>query len=338
MVEKQKKPVTHFTINIPMLLFLALCMSQHPLLSHCQLDYNFYYKTCPLLEGIVRNGVWSAIMNDTRIAASILRLHFHDCIVNGCDASVLLDDTVDMTGEKNAGPNRNSLRGFEVIDNIKADVEKNCPSTVSCVDILTLAARDAVVLSGGSYWYVQLGRRDGTTANDQAANQQIPSPFEPLDNITAKFTSKGLDIKDVVLLSGAHTIGFAQCFTFKRRLFDFKGSGKPDPNLNSNLLQNLQSTCPSSDSTNSNKLAPLDPVTISKFDNVYYKNLLNNSGLLESDQALLIDPKTASMVDYYSKYPYMYTSDFGASMVKLSNVGILTGQNGQIRKKCRSVN
>lgn len=58
---------------------------------------------------------------------------------------MLLDDTKCLKGEKNAGPNRNSLRGFEVIDTIKANVERACPSTVSCADILTIAAREAVV-------------------------------------------------------------------------------------------------------------------------------------------------------------------------------------------------
>lgn len=48
----------------------------------CQLDYRFYDKTCPNLTKIVRYGVWSAIANDTRMAASLLRLHFHDCFVN----------------------------------------------------------------------------------------------------------------------------------------------------------------------------------------------------------------------------------------------------------------
>lgn len=52
------------------------------------------------------------------------------------------------------------------------------------------------------YWALPLGRRDGTTASENAANEQLPGPFEPLENITAKFTSKGLDIKDVVVLSG----------------------------------------------------------------------------------------------------------------------------------------
>ena len=52
-----------------------------------------------------------------------------------------------------------------------------------------------------------MGRRDGLTANISAANTDTPSPFEPLENITAKFTSKGLNLKDVVALSGKEQIG-----------------------------------------------------------------------------------------------------------------------------------
>lgn len=69
-----------------------------------------------------------------------------ESFIQGCDGSVLLDDNPYFKGEKNALPNRNSVRGFEVIDNIKADVERACPSIVSCVDLLTLAAREAVIL------------------------------------------------------------------------------------------------------------------------------------------------------------------------------------------------
>jgi hypothetical protein len=61
-------------------------------------------------------------------------------VKQGCDASVLLDG-----GEKTAPANSNSLRGFEVIDNIKTQLESSCPGVVSCADILSVAARDSVV-------------------------------------------------------------------------------------------------------------------------------------------------------------------------------------------------
>jgi len=66
-------------------------------------------------------------------------------IIKGCDASILLDDTSSFIGEKTAAANNNSARGFNVIDDIKASVEKACPKVVSCADILALAARDSVV-------------------------------------------------------------------------------------------------------------------------------------------------------------------------------------------------
>lgn len=302
----------------------------------CQLNYRFYDSTCPNLTGIVRYNVWSAISNESRIAASLLRLHFHDCFVNGCDGSALLDGTSTFKSEKNALPNKNSLRGFEVIDTIKSALEKACPSTVSCADIVTLAAREAVYISGGPFWPVPLGRRDGTTANETEANN-LPSPFEPLQNIIDKFINKGLDINDVAILSGAHTFGFAQCFTFKPRLFNFGGTGKSDPSLDASLLQTLQKLCPDQGDSDTN-LAPLDSVTTNRFDNMYYRNLLNNSGLLQSDQALLGDNRTTSLVLNYSKYPFLFLRDFAMSMEKMGRIGVLTGQQGEIRKNCRVVN
>ncbi|KAK3024544.1 hypothetical protein RJ639_043736 [Escallonia herrerae] len=256
----------HKRFSFPTIPFIMFLSAFH---AYGQLDYGFYDRSCPHLPMIVRFGVWAAFRNETRIAASLLRLHFHDCFVN----------------------------------------------------------------SGGPYWPVSLGRRDGLTASQQAANERLPSPFEPLENITAKFTANGLDLKDVVVLSGAHTIGYAQCFTFKRRLFNFKGSGKPDPTLDFSLLSNLQSNCPNLDGSNS-KLNPLDVSTGYMFDNSYYKNLVSNTGLLESDQALMGNPSTAAIVNDYSTYPFHFANDFAVSMMKLGNIEVLTGQAGQIRKRC----
>ncbi|KFK36000.1 hypothetical protein AALP_AA4G064800 [Arabis alpina] len=304
-------------------------------ISTSNLDYRFYDRSCPRLQTIVKSGVWKAFKDDSRIAASLLRLHFHDCFVNGCDGSILLNDSEDFKGEKNARPNKNSVRGYEVIEDIKTDIETSCPLTVSCADIVALAAREAVVLTGGPFWPVPLGRRDSLTASEQAANTNLPSPFEPLANITAKFVNLGLDLKDVVVLSGAHTIGFAQCFVFKHRLFNFKGSGQPDPNLaaSSALLSKLTDTCPNVNSSDS-KLAALDAASSVKFDNAYYVNLMNNVGLLDSDQTLMSDSTSAALVKSYSENPYLFSRDFAISMIKMGKIGVMTGSDGVIRAKC----
>ena len=64
----------------------------------------------------------------------------------GCDGLILLDDTIPLKGEKKAATNIHSLKGFGVVDNIKNFVESECPGIVSCADILTIAARDAMIL------------------------------------------------------------------------------------------------------------------------------------------------------------------------------------------------
>lgn len=65
--------------------------------------------------------------------------------MQGCDASILLDDTPSFRGEKTANPNVNSARGFEVIDDIKSNVERLCPGVVSCADILAITALESVL-------------------------------------------------------------------------------------------------------------------------------------------------------------------------------------------------
>ncbi|KAK9999735.1 hypothetical protein SO802_019338 [Lithocarpus litseifolius] len=307
------------------------------LAARSQLITDFYNKSCPNLLTIVRTQVQNAIKVETRMAASLLRLHFHDCFVNGCDGSVLLDGS---DGEKFALPNLNSVRGFEVVDNIKSSVESACPGVVSCADLLAIAARDSVLLSGGPVWKVLLGRRDGLVANQTGANNGLPSPFDNLGNITLKFANVGLNVTDVVSLSGGHTIGLARCAVFSNRLYNFSGPGIPDSTLDTNMLSDLQNLCPVNG--DGNKTTFLDRNSTDLFDNHYFQNLLNQKGLLGSDQILFSSDEakttTQSLVQSYSTNPSRFFADFLNSMIKMGNISPLTGSNGEIRKNCRVVN
>lgn len=46
------------------------------------LTFDFYLTSCPEAEAIVFSWVEKAVSDDPRMAASLLRLHFHDCFVN----------------------------------------------------------------------------------------------------------------------------------------------------------------------------------------------------------------------------------------------------------------
>ena len=65
--------------------------------------------------------------------------------MKGCDASILLNGTRSNPAERDSPPNL-SLRGYGTIDRVKAKLEKACPGTVSCADIVAMVARDVVVL------------------------------------------------------------------------------------------------------------------------------------------------------------------------------------------------
>ncbi|KAK4716632.1 hypothetical protein R3W88_014970 [Solanum pinnatisectum] len=308
--------------------------------SNAQLQQNFYAKSCPKAEKIILDYVHKHIPNAPSLAAALIRMHFHDCFVRGCDASVLLNFT-SSTGnqtEKVGIPNL-TLRGFSFIDNVKKIIEDECPGVVSCADIVALVARDSVVVTGGPSWSVPTGRRDGRISNASETLTDIPAPTSNFSTLQNDFAKKGLDLKDLVLLSGAHTIGVSHCSSFSTRLYNFTGTfGTQDPSLDSEYAANLKANKCKSINDNTT-IVEMDPGSFRTFDLSYYKLLLKRRGLFQSDAALTTSTTTKSYIDQLVAGSLKeFYAEFAQSMEKMGRIEVKTGSDGEIRKHCAVVN
>ncbi|KAJ4972281.1 hypothetical protein NE237_005380 [Protea cynaroides] len=295
-------------------------------MSSAHLSSTYYKSSCPKALSIIKSVVNSAVSKESRMGASLLRLHYHDCFVNGCDGSLLLDNTPTFIGEKTAN---STVRGFDVIDTIKTQVENICPGVVSCADIVAVAARDSVVALGGPSWTVQLGRRDSTTANLSTVTSDLPPPTSNLSGLIFGFSKKGFNAREMVALSGAHTIGQARCIKFRNRIYN-------ESNIDTSYASSLKLKCPSTG--NDNNLFPLDTTSPTSFDNAYFKNLVYKKGLLHSDQQLYKGGSVDSQVTTYSTSSSTFFIDFAHAMVKMGKLSPLTGSSGEIRTNCRKIN
>ncbi|MCL7043510.1 hypothetical protein MKW94_001641 [Papaver nudicaule] len=297
---------------------------------------DFYSTSCPKVASIVRSSVETHFKSDPTIAPALLRLHFHDCFIQGCDGSVLITGS---SAERNALPNL-GLRGFEVIDDAKKQLESECPGVVSCADILALAARDAVDLSDGPSWTVPTGRRDGRVSSSSEASN-LPSPADAISVQRQKFAAKGLDDQDLVTLVGAHTIGQTDCLFFRYRLYNFTTTGNSDPTITQEFTNTLKTLCPANgDGT---KRVALDNGSPSKFDVNFFKNVREGKGVLESDQRLWGDNATRAIVKKYAGtlrglLGIRFDIEFQKAMVKMSSIEVKTGTQGEIRKLCSKFN
>ncbi|KAJ8647125.1 hypothetical protein MRB53_000148 [Persea americana] len=297
----------------------------------------FYSKTCPKAEEIVRSTVQSHFRSEPTIAPGLLRMHFHDCFVHGCDASILISGS---NTERTAPPN-SLLRGYEVIDDAKTKLEAACPGVVSCADILALTARDSVVLTKGLSWAVPTGRRDGriSLASDTS---NLPGFTDSVDVQKKKFADKGLNTQDLVALVGGHTIGTSACQFFRYRLYNFTTTGNgADPTISPAFLSQLRALCPQNG--DGSKRVVLDTGSGTTFDVSYFKNLMNGRGVLESDQKLWTDASTKTYVQRFvgpvrGLGGLRFGVEFGRSMVKMSNIEVKTGTQGEIRRVCSAVN
>ncbi|XP_021628458.1 putative Peroxidase 48 [Manihot esculenta] len=172
------------------------------------------------------------------------------------------------------------------------------------------------------------------------------------------------------------------CKFFRNRLYNYNGTNKPDPSLDTQFLNMLRFICNNSsaslaDSLPSTLLAPFGcSKLLSKasspdcnmgsqsstsekprrstqlssleepginmayegpgidFGRLYYRTLLQGRGNLVSDQQLMSGEETAKWVNAYASDVSLFRRDFARAMVKLSNLQVLTGSDGQVRVNC----
>ncbi|OAE24538.1 hypothetical protein AXG93_2415s1170 [Marchantia polymorpha subsp. ruderalis] len=170
----------------------------------------------------------------------------------GCDGSVLLNSTATNQAEREAHVNF-GLRGVPEIDQIKAALEQSCPGVVSCADILIMAACDATAKVGGPTWPVAMGRRDGVNSTSLMADSNLPFPALNFSVLGANFAAKGFNAREMITLSGAHTIGRTQCNGILPHIYNFNGkddANDTDPTMNKQFAVFLKKQCPQGNRTN----------------------------------------------------------------------------------------
>ncbi|EEE54386.1 hypothetical protein OsJ_01403 [Oryza sativa Japonica Group] len=284
-----------------------------------ELKVGYYDDKCSGVEDVVKSHVIKAIILNRGNGAALVRLIFHDCFVRGCDGSVLLDASGVNPRPEKVAPVSIGLEGFDILQEIKADLERRCPGVVSCADILIFAARDASsILSNGRVRFdVPAGRLDGLVSSANEAQAELPEPTFTIRQLIDSFARKNFTVEELVVVSGAHSCS--------------RGGGRPAVvnNARDEDLATVARFMPAF----VGKLRP-----VSALDNTYYRNNLDKVVNFNSDWQLLTQDEARGHVHEYADNAALWDHDFAASLLKLSKLPMPAGSKGEIRNKCSSIN
>ncbi|CAO2203293.1 unnamed protein product [Urochloa humidicola] len=324
-------------IDVTLLLLVALYVLL-PAITDADLQEGFYKSNtnCTVdVEATVASVVQQYVFADRGVGAGLIRLHFHDCFVKGCDGSVLIDPSPVNPDPENRSPSNGGLRGLEAIHDAKRQLEVSCPGTVSCADIVAFAARDASnILSAGAINYgVPSGRRDGLASAASDATQTLPPPFADLGRLTELFAAKGFTQEELVTLSGAHSVGRAHCGSFAQRI-------RPNVSdtMDAEYGARLQRQCAVDGGAAAVVVVDQDQATPADLDSRYYENVLAGKVLFDSDWALISDNATRRMVEENAAEQARWAAKFIDAMRKMGALDVLTGDQGEIRRFCNVTN
>ncbi|VAI92258.1 unnamed protein product [Triticum turgidum subsp. durum] len=282
-----------------------------------ELVVGYYDKKCRGVENVVQWHVRRALKTNRRAGAALVRLLFHDCFVRGCDASVLLDASPENPHPEKEAPVNIGLAAFDLLEEIKAAVEDRCPGVVSCSDILIYAARDAAsALSNGNIHFdVPAGRLDGLVSSASEAQAELPDSTFTVQQLIDNFARKDFDVEELVILSGAHSIGVGHCSSFTGRLT------APPEQINPAYRNLLNHKCHQG----------ANPAVV---NNTFYHNNLARIVSFNSDWQLMTHTEARGHVHEYADNATLWDGDFADSLLKLSKLSMPAGSKGGIRKKC----
>ncbi|KAH1039500.1 hypothetical protein J1N35_041243 [Gossypium stocksii] len=314
-------------------IFLLLTLLSQFYSVESELQLNYYAESCPSAEEIIKQQVIKLYNKHGNTAVSWVRNLFHDCMVKSCDASLLLRRVKGMESEQESDRSF-GMRNFKYINTIKEAVEKECPMTVSCADIVALSARDGIVMLGGPRIEMRSGRKDSKQSYLTEVQNTIPNHNDTIDLVLSRFQSIGIDTAGTVALLGAHSVGRVHCVNLVHRLYP-----TVDPTLDPEHAEYLKRRCPTPDPDRKAVLySRNDLETPMILDNMYYKNLLKHKGLLMVDQQLTSHPLTSPLVEKMAADNGYFHDQFARAVLLLSENNPLNEDQGEIRKDCRFVN
>eukprot|EP00252_Welwitschia_mirabilis_P020595 TRINITY_DN507_c0_g1_i2.p1 TRINITY_DN507_c0_g1~~TRINITY_DN507_c0_g1_i2.p1 ORF type:complete len:222 (-),score=18.99 TRINITY_DN507_c0_g1_i2:233-898(-) len=175
-------------------------------------------------------------------------------------------------------------KGLDIAVRLLEPIKQEFP-LISYADFYQLAGVVAVEVTGGPDIPFHPGRPDKEEPPEEG---RLPAATKGVDHLRAVFGHMGLSDKDIVALSGGHTLG--RCH---KERSGFEGAWTPEP---------------------------------LKFDNSYFKVLLSGEQkegliMLPSDKALLEDPTFKSYVEKYAADEDAFFADYAEAHLKLSELG-----------------
>ncbi|KAL0310719.1 UNVERIFIED_CONTAM: Peroxidase 42 [Sesamum angustifolium] len=140
---------------------------------------------------------------------------------------------------------------------------------------------------------------DGRKSRADILEQHLPDHNESMSVVLERFANIGIDTPGVVALLGAHSVGRTHCVKLVHRLYP-----AVDPALNPTHVEHMLHKCPDAiPDPKAVQYVRNDRGTPMKLDNNYYRNILDNKGLLIVDHQLATDKRDKAICQENGQEP-----------------------------------